>query len=64
MPAYFLPRPISAVVVVVFVVAVVGPVPLRQPDPLHGGAGDQVHVSLALEAPHLDVAPQSLIWRQ
>ena len=53
-------HPISALVN--FAVVLVCPVALgMQPDPLHDGAGDQVHVSLALEAPHLHVATLSLI---
>ena len=34
---------------------------ILEADSLHGGAGDQVHVSLALEAPHLHVPAQSLL---
>ena len=34
---------------------------ILEADPLHGGAGDQVHVSLALEATHLHVPAQSLL---
>ena len=57
---------ISAIVVFLAVVTLVGrrrrrrPV-ILEPDPLHGGAGDQVHVSLALEATHLHVSAQSLL---
>ena len=56
----------SAIVAVLAMVTLVGrhcrrcPV-ILEADPLHGGAGDQVHVSLALEAPHLHVPAQSLL---
>ena len=60
MPAYLSPSHFSRAVVVA--VVLVCPVTLgMQPNPLHDGAGDQVHVSLALEAPHLHVATLSLI---
>ena len=56
----------SAIVAVLAVVTLVGRHCRRRPvileaDPLHGGAGDQVHVSLALEATHLHVPTKSLL---